>query len=128
MTSPNQVHFVQCFYDDVRIPLGNVVGAINDGWNVAMSTLGFERGTAQVRDQIRYAYLVEKMIAEARRRLGGDCALSDDVIGARLAQLRRRHQEAKRPAAAFPRGRLYSGSRHVPADLSVFVFRDRRSH
>ena len=88
MTSPNQVHFVQCFYDDVRIPLGNVVGRINDGWNVAMSTLGFERGTAQVRDQIRYAYLVEKMIAEARRRLGSDCALADDVLGARLAQLR----------------------------------------
>ena len=88
MTSPNQVHFVQCFYDDVCIPLGNVVGRINDGWNVAMSTLGFERGTAQVRDQIRYAYLVEKMIAEARRRLGSDCALADDVLGARLAQLR----------------------------------------
>jgi alkylation response protein AidB-like acyl-CoA dehydrogenase len=28
------------------------------------------------------------MIAEARRRLGSDCSLSDDVIGARLAQLR----------------------------------------
>src|SRR5260370_13590808 len=28
------------------------------------------------------------MMAEARRRLGNDCALADDVIGARLAQLR----------------------------------------
>ena len=88
MTSPNQVHFVQCFYDDVRIPLSNVVGAVNDGWRVAMSTLGFERGTAQVRDQIRYAWLLEKMIAEARRQLGADCALSSDEMGARLAQLR----------------------------------------
>ena len=79
MTSPNQVHFVQCFYDDVRIPLSNVVGEVNDGWRVAMSTLGFERGTAQVRDQIRYAWLLERMIAEARWRLGAD---------ARLAQLR----------------------------------------
>ena len=64
MTSPNQVHFVQCFYDDVRIPLANVVGAVNDGWNVAMSTLGFERGTAQIRDMIRYAFLLEKMIGK----------------------------------------------------------------
>ena len=88
MTSPNQVHFVQCFYDDVRIPLHNVVGALNDGWNVAMSTLGFERGTAQVRDQIRYAFLVEKMIRKARDRLGSDAGLSRDEIGARLAQLR----------------------------------------
>jgi alkylation response protein AidB-like acyl-CoA dehydrogenase len=88
MTSPNQVHFVQCFYDDVRIPLANVVGAVNDGWSVAMSTLGFERGTAQVRDQIRYAWLLERMIAEARQRLGAECALSHDEMGARLAQLR----------------------------------------
>lgn len=88
MTSPNQVHFVQCFYDDVRIPLSNVVGALNDGWNVAMSTLGFERGTAQIRDQIRYAFLVEKMIKKAQERLGSDCPLARDEIGARLAQLR----------------------------------------
>lgn len=88
MTSPNQVHFVQCFYDDVRIPLANVVGAVDDGWSVAMSTLGFERGTAQVRDQIRYAYLVERMIDEARRRLGTDIPLARDELGARLAQLR----------------------------------------
>jgi alkylation response protein AidB-like acyl-CoA dehydrogenase len=88
MTSPNQVHFVQCFYDDVRIPLTNVVGEINDGWNVAMSTLGFERGTAQIRDQIRYAYLVEKMIREAQKRFGSNSLLSNDEIGARLAQLR----------------------------------------
>jgi alkylation response protein AidB-like acyl-CoA dehydrogenase len=88
MTSPNQVHFVQCFYDEVRIPIGNIVGQINDGWNVAMSTLGFERGTAQIRDQIRYAYLVEKMIREAHKRFGRDSPLCNDEIGARLAQLR----------------------------------------
>jgi alkylation response protein AidB-like acyl-CoA dehydrogenase len=88
MTSPNQTHFVQCFYDDVRIPLTNVVGDLNDGWNVAMSTLAFERGTAQIRDQIRYAYLVEDMIAKAAERLGDACPLSRDEIGARLADLR----------------------------------------
>jgi alkylation response protein AidB-like acyl-CoA dehydrogenase len=86
MTSPNQTHFVQCFYDDVRIPLSNVVGDLNDGWNVAMSTLAFERGTAQIRDQIRYAYLVEDMIEKAAERFGSD--LSRDEIGARLADLR----------------------------------------
>src|SRR5260221_13757795 len=47
MTSPNQVHFVQCFYDEGRIPLGNIVGQINDDSNVSRSTLGFERGTAE---------------------------------------------------------------------------------
>lgn len=87
MTAPNLPHFVQCFYDEARIPLCNVVGGINNGWSVAMSTLGFERGTAQIKDQIRYAFLVEQMIERARKRFGGS-NLQNDEIGSRLAQLR----------------------------------------
>ena len=87
MTAPNLPHFVQCFYDEARIPLANVVGELNDGWSVAMSTLGFERGTAQIKDQIRYAFLVEQMIERARKRFGTS-NLDNDEIGARLAQLR----------------------------------------
>ena len=87
MTAPNHTHFVQCFYDEVRVPLANVVGGLNNGWSVAMSTLGFERGTAQIKDQIRYAFLVEQMIEHARQRYGGEY-ISHDEFGARLAQLR----------------------------------------
>ena len=87
MTAPNLPHFVQCFYDEARIPLANVVGELNDGWSVAMSTLGFERGTAQMKDQISYAFLVEQMIERARKRFG-TANLDNDEIGARLAQLR----------------------------------------
>jgi alkylation response protein AidB-like acyl-CoA dehydrogenase len=34
----------QIFFDNVRVPVGNVVGAIDDGWTVAKYLLEFERG------------------------------------------------------------------------------------
>lgn len=87
MTAPGHHHFNQVFYNNVRIPLSNVVGPLNEGWKVAMSTLGFERGTASMSEQIRYNVVVEKLVDMARERFGAK-ALEHDEIGARLAQLR----------------------------------------
>lgn len=37
-------HFNEVFYSDARAPKGNVLGGINNGWAVANTLLGFERG------------------------------------------------------------------------------------
>ena len=37
--------FCELFFRDVRVPLENVLGKVNDGWNVAVSTLMYERGS-----------------------------------------------------------------------------------
>ena len=38
--------FAEVFFTDARCPKDNVVGGLNNGWAVAMTTLGFERGTS----------------------------------------------------------------------------------
>jgi alkylation response protein AidB-like acyl-CoA dehydrogenase len=83
-TMDGEHDFAEVFYDEARIPLTNVVGAINDGWSVAMSTLSFERGTAFTASQTKLAETVEQLIELARARGLAD----EDDLGRELATAR----------------------------------------
>jgi alkylation response protein AidB-like acyl-CoA dehydrogenase len=90
-TMANNYHFCEVFYDDVRVPLANVVGQIDDGWRVAMATLSFERGALSVGRAAELRYILEKLIDLARERTGPNgrkAAIDDDDIRVRLAMLR----------------------------------------
>lgn len=80
----------QVFYDDVRIPLSNVVGGLGQGWSVAMSTLGFERGTGFIAEQTEQAIRVERLVARAREKCGPDGRplIAGEVLAEELATLR----------------------------------------
>ncbi|WP_138843017.1 acyl-CoA dehydrogenase family protein [Rhodococcus pyridinivorans] len=90
-TMEGGAEFCEVFYDDVRVPLSNVVGELGNGWSVAMSTLSFERGTAFTANQVRLARIVEKLIDYARDHVGPDRrrpAIADDELARRLARVR----------------------------------------
>ncbi|OGA74688.1 MAG: hypothetical protein A3G81_25585 [Betaproteobacteria bacterium RIFCSPLOWO2_12_FULL_65_14] len=44
-TLRGDAEFAEEFFDDVRVPAGNLVGKLNDGWRVANRVLGSERFT-----------------------------------------------------------------------------------
>jgi alkylation response protein AidB-like acyl-CoA dehydrogenase len=90
-TMSHVTDFCEVFYDEVRIPLTNVVGGLHNGWRTAMSTLSFERGTAFMADQVELAATVERLIEEARTRTGPDGrrpAIQDEELARRLATAR----------------------------------------
>ncbi len=57
--------FSEVFFTDVRVPVDNVVGEVDDGWRIAMATLGYERGTG-LGNHIRFSNNVQELVALAR--------------------------------------------------------------
>ncbi|MEO6718118.1 MAG: acyl-CoA dehydrogenase family protein [Novosphingobium sp.] len=83
-------HVNMVFYDEVRIPITNVVGKVNEGWSTALSTLSFERGLGFIGDQLDLYERVCRAIELAGKvRLeNGKFAIEDDGIAQKLASLK----------------------------------------
>jgi len=58
--------FCEVFLTDARCPKDNVVGGVNNGWKVAMTTLGFERGTSATTGYRRFEKELKIIIDEAK--------------------------------------------------------------
>jgi alkylation response protein AidB-like acyl-CoA dehydrogenase len=78
-TLTGESEFSEMFLDEVRIPAGNVVGAENDGWRVAMVTFGFERGTAFVSELLGSMRLLADLVDIARKTPQGGATAWDDA-------------------------------------------------
>ena len=73
--------FNEVFFDDARTPKDMVLGEIDDGWKVAMATLGFERGTAFLSQQLAFQSELAELIEVAHKR----AATEEPTIRQRLA-------------------------------------------
>lgn len=75
--------FAQERLTDARAPLGNVIGGLNNGWQVAMTTLGAERAGQAATQYVGYRYEIGLLI----QRLDKAGRLGDTTVRQRLADL-----------------------------------------
>ncbi len=74
--------FNETFFTDARTPKDHVVGAVNAGWSVAMTLLGYERGEAAATFPIMFRAEIDRLLELAR--VNG--ANRDPIIRQRLAE------------------------------------------
>lgn len=93
-------HFNEVFLDDVRVPVSNIVGEINGGWRVAVTTLSNERmaiGGSSKGDEVGW-------LIDLARKLG---RVDDPVVRQRVAMAWTRQQVLR-----FLRYRLQTAISH----------------
>jgi alkylation response protein AidB-like acyl-CoA dehydrogenase len=80
--------FNEVFFQNVRVPVENVVGRVNGGWDIAIATLMFERGTLGASLQITFKRQIERLIELSRRvDRNGRPASEDPITRQKLAQI-----------------------------------------
>ena len=79
--------FSELFFRDVRVPAENVLGKVNDGWNVAVSTLMHERGSYGARLHLLFKRNISRLIELSRTfPREGHPAAQNPLLRQKLAQ------------------------------------------
>ena len=74
--------FAEVFFEDVFVPDADVLGAPGDGWRVAMSTAGNERGLS-LRSPGRFCAAADRLVdLYAESPAAGSTSAADDVVDA----------------------------------------------
>jgi alkylation response protein AidB-like acyl-CoA dehydrogenase len=83
-----EAEFNEVFLDDVLLPDGAVVGEVDGGWKVAMTTLAFER-VAIATGRVNTAKAIEDIIADIRTRKSADGSPlgADPLVRQKVADL-----------------------------------------
>ena len=79
--------FNEIFFRDVRVPVANLLGKVNDGWNVAVSTLMYERGSYGARLHLIFKRAITRLIELSHKfQKAGHPAAQDPITRQKLAQ------------------------------------------
>lgn len=74
--------FNETFFTDARCPADSMIGAVGDGWKIAMGLLAFERGVSTLGQQMAFRNELDELIAAAK----ANGAASNPLIRQRIAK------------------------------------------
>jgi alkylation response protein AidB-like acyl-CoA dehydrogenase len=114
--------FNEVFLDGVRIPAANVIGGVNDGWRVAMSSLGRERSGVAARGAELSAVLEDLVALAARTPVDGRPALDDSATRQAVGELAARVQVNAAMTALAQSRMLHGTEQPVDALLGKIFF------
>jgi alkylation response protein AidB-like acyl-CoA dehydrogenase len=79
--------FCETFFDNVRVPMANVLGGLNQGWQVTATALSHERGTLAFHRHAMIRLEFDELIDMAKRiTRRGRPVIEDPLLRQRLAQ------------------------------------------
>ena len=78
-----EAEFNEVFFDNVRVPAENLVGRLNEGWSVAITTLAYERDLLTFIRHISLRNALHRLVKLAQSRGRG----ADPVVRQKIAEL-----------------------------------------
>jgi alkylation response protein AidB-like acyl-CoA dehydrogenase len=81
-------HFSEVFMTDARVEKADLVGRLGQGWEIAQTTLSYERGGSSLARVTRYAAAFRQLLRAVRTlRRGGRPLLEDPAVRAKVGRI-----------------------------------------
>ncbi|MGH7320740.1 MAG: acyl-CoA dehydrogenase family protein [Candidatus Rokuibacteriota bacterium] len=102
-------HFSEVFMTDARVEKSDLIGRLSQGWEIAQTTLSYERGGNSLARVTRYAAAFGQLVRAARTLTRGGRPLLDDLlvrskVGRIYAELEVQRYAALRVLSALDKG------------------------
>src|SRR5207253_2039567 len=82
-----EAEFNEVFFENVCVPVANVVGRVNEGWGVAITTLAYERDLLTFIRHVSLRNALQRLIALARRTgRAADPVIRQEVAGLAIGE------------------------------------------
>ncbi len=129
VTITGEREFNEIFFDDVRVPKEALLGPLNEGWRVAMSTLAYERaGVANLHLGLR-SKVVDLLNLAKQTPIGGGRHASDDpVLRRKLARVYLEAEYLKLLADRAISGALHGRPMGPESSVAKLVWSETEQH